>query len=268
LHLARELFRLLEDKAHDSEFGGYREHFLRDWSAPPQDAVGYMNVDPSIKLMNTHLHLMEAITTYFLATKDPLARQRLIELILIQSNSVVRKRVGGCTDKYFKNWIPKTGKSFDRVSYGHDVENVWLLMEACEAVGLSNGPLLDLYRTLSDYSLQYGFDSVEGGYYDRGDFGHAADEKDKVWWVQAEGLVSTLRMYHLTEEARYKAAFSKTLSFVAQKMVDWKDGEWFAVVSQDNIPSGDKAGPWKSPYHNGRAMIECLELLAAPAHNQ
>jgi mannobiose 2-epimerase len=227
-----------------------------------------MNVDPSVKLMNTHLHLMEAITTYYEATKDPIARERLIELILIQSNSVVRKRVGACTDKYSRNWIPRTGETFDRVSYGHDVENVWLLVEACEAIGLSNGPLLDLYRTLSDYSLKYGFDWEKGGYYDRGDFGQIADDKDKVWWVQAEGLVSTLRMYHLTQETRYKTAFAKTLSFVAGKMVDWKGGDWFAVIPENEVPTGDKAGPWKSPYHNGRAMIECLELLAAPVRNQ
>lgn len=26
-------------------------------------------------------------------------------------------------------------------------------------------------------------------------------------------------------------------------------------------PKGDKANPWKAGYHNGRAMIECLEIL-------
>lgn len=268
LDLARELFRILEYRAHDSKFGGYRESFQRNWSTPPQDAVGYMKVGPSVKLMNTHLHLMEAVTTYYQATKDAVARERLIELIQIQSNSVVRKRVGACTDKYNLNWLPMTGHLFDRVSYGHDIENVWLLAEACDAAGLSNGPLQDLYVTLSDYSLRYGFDWEQGGFYDQGGFDEAAEDREKVWWVQAEGLVGTLKMFQLTGDFRYREAFSKTLRFVAEKVVDWDGGDWFASVSEDGTPSGDKAGPWKSPYHNGRAMIECLDLLAALSQQQ
>jgi len=262
LELARDLFRILEFHAHDPKFGGYREYFRRDWSTPPQHATGYMNVGPSVKLMNTHLHLMEAITTYFQATRDPVARERLVELIQIQSNAVVRKRVGACTDKYSRDWIPMSGKEFDRVSYGHDIENVWLLIEACNAAGLSNGPLHDLYKTLSDYSLRYGFDWEKGGFYNRGDFGVPADELEKIWWVQAEGLVGTLRMFLLTKDERYWEAFSKTLSFIAEDMVDWNGGDWFASISESGLSSADKAGPWKSPYHNGRAMIECLEILA------
>jgi mannobiose 2-epimerase len=204
---------------------------------------------------------MEAFTTYYLATRDGLARERLIELVQIQSNAVVRKQIGACTDKYYRNWTPMSGNQFDRVSYGHDIENVWLLMDACAAAGISNGPLLDLYMTLSDYSLTYGFDWADGGFYDWGSFNRDAQDKDKIWWVQAEGLVGTLRMYQLTGDVRYRQAFNKTLSFVAEKMVDWNGGDWFATISNEGVASGDKAGPWKSPYHNGRAMIECLEML-------
>lgn len=263
LKLARELFRIIEYRAHDSEFGGYREYFLRDWSTPSEDSLGYMRVGPAVKLMNTHLHLMEAFTTYYLATRDGLARERLLELIQIQSNAVVRKQIGACTDKYSRDWTPLTGPAFDRVSYGHDIENVWLLVEASAAAGISDGPLMDLYRTLTDYSLKYGFDWEKGGFYDWGRFNSEAVGRDKVWWVQAEGLVGSLTMFRLTKDMRYKNAFSKTLQFIADEMVDWEGGDWFASISEKGLPSGDKAGPWKSPYHNGRAMIECLKLLSA-----
>ena len=268
LELARKLFQILEYRAHDQRYGGYREYFLRDWFTPAQDAIGQMKTGPSVKLMNTHLHLMEAVTTYYQATRDPVARERLIELIQIESNTVVRKQVGACTDKYYRNWVPMAGPEFDRISYGHDIENVWLLVEACDTAGISNGPFLDLYTTLSDYSLTFGFDWNKGGFYDRGSFGKDADNRDKVWWVQAEGLVGTLRMFQLTNDARYREAFSKTLEFISDEMVDWEGGDWFATVSEDGVPSGEKAGPWKSPYHNGRAMIECLKMLAAPTQTE
>jgi len=70
-------------------------------------------------------------------------------------------------------------------------------------------------------------------------------------------------MFQLTKHSRYREAFAKTLHFVEEEMVDWDGGDWFATVSEQGSPSGDKSGPWKSPYHNGRAIIECLEMLAA-----
>ena len=49
---------------------------------------------------------------------------------------------GACTDKYNRDWTRRLDSDYARVSYGHDIENVWLLMDACAAVGLSNTPLL------------------------------------------------------------------------------------------------------------------------------
>lgn len=259
--LAREFFNILEFHAHDSTYGGYREHFLRDWTLPDKDDSSYMGTGTDVKLMNTHLHLMEAMTTYYLATRNPVARERLIELIFIESNSVVRKAIGACTDKYQLDWTPLRGPGFDRVSYGHDIENVWLLIEACNAAGISNGPLVDLYRSLFDYSLRYGYDSQNGGFYDSGPINSPADRLSKVWWVQAECMVSALYMYRLTDDMLYFDCFAKTLDWIKKHQVDWENGDWFSSISESGEASGSKAGPWKSPYHNARAVIQCLELL-------
>ena len=217
----------------------------------------------NIKLVDTHLHLMEAITTYYLVARDRISRERLIELILVQSNAVVRKSVGTCTDKYQRNWIPLYGPGYDRVSYGHDLQNIWMLIEACNTAGISNGPLLNLYRMLFNYALQYGFDRKEVGFYYTGSFNAPADRREKICWVQAEGLVSALQMYRLTGEEVYFNCFSKTLDWIVKHQVDWEHGDWHAQVAKNEKPSGDKAGAWKSPYHNGRAMIRCLELLTS-----
>jgi mannobiose 2-epimerase len=211
--------------------------------------------------MNTHLHLLEAMTMYYLLTKDKIAWERLLELVFIQSNAVVRKTIGACTDKHRENWIPLNGPAHDRVSYGHDLENLWLLIEACNAAGISNGPLLDLCQTLFRYSMRYGFDREHGGFYHTGPINAPADRREKIWWVQAEGLVSALKMYELTGNDIYFARFSQTLDWIVKHQADWQHGDWHAKLSEKGRPSGDKAGQWKSPYHNGRAMIKCLELL-------
>ena len=217
--------------------------------------------DPTHKLMNTHLHLMEAMTTFYQASKLPLARERLLELISIESNTVVRKTLAACTDKYTRDWKPLREGDFRRVSYGHDLENIWLLMDAAKAAGLPAGPLQDLYRESFAYCHKYGYDAMNGGFYDSGFPNQPADRKTKVWWVQAEAIVTALRMFELTGEPVYRDVFRQTWDFIEREMIDWKAGEWHASVTPSGEKRGDKAQIWKAGYHTGRALVECLESL-------
>lgn len=261
LDFAIRFFNLLEAKSHDRVRGGYVEFFNEDWTLPPSNEISYMNDKADFKLMNTHLHLLEAMTTFYRASQLPLARERLLELITIESNAVVRKWLGACTDKYGPNWEPKLDGAYARVSYGHDIENVWLLIDACKAANVSSYLLLDLYNVLFDYALKYGYDNEKGGFFESGPFNRPADRRNKVWWVQAEAIVSALYMYRLTQDPKYLDVFEKTYRFIERYQVDWKNGEWHATITPDGKAQGDKAHAWKAGYHNGRAMIECLEIL-------
>ena len=234
----------MEAKAHDKIYGGYIEWFSEDWTPIPPGDTTYMG-EPDLKLMNTHLHLLEAMTAFYRASQLPLARERLLELIAIQSNAVVRKGLGACTDKYQRNWEPVLTGDYARVSYGHDLENIWLLNDACDAAGISNYPLLDLYRALFDYALKYGFDEDQGGFFLYGPFNQPAQNREKIWWVQSEACVSALYMYRLTHDARYLRVFEKTYDWIEKHQVDWKNGEWFDTIMPDGTPRGDKAQIWK-----------------------
>jgi mannose/cellobiose epimerase-like protein (N-acyl-D-glucosamine 2-epimerase family) len=263
LEFANAVFDLLEQKAHDSKYGGYHEFFTEDWKPAPASASTYMFSSNAVKLMNTHLHLMEAMTAYYRASRLPLARERLLELIAIESSAVVRKDLPACTDKFQPDWTPILNPPLNRVSYGHDIENVWLLMDACVAAGVPIGPYQDLCRALFGYSRHYGFDDAEGGFYESGPFNQPADRRDKVWWTQAEGLVSCLYMYRLTGDTTYLDLFAKTLSFVEKRQIDWRNGEWHETISPDGAVKGTKGHIWKAAYHNARSMIECLEVIAS-----
>jgi mannose/cellobiose epimerase-like protein (N-acyl-D-glucosamine 2-epimerase family) len=261
LDFAVRFFDLLEEKSHDKLYGGYTEFFNQDWTPVVDGENSYMGTPAELKLMNTHLHLLEAMTTFYRASKLPLARERLLELINIQSNAVVRKNLGACTDKYERDWKPRLDSGYARVSYGHDIENIWLLMDACDAAGVSNYPFGDLYRTLFDYSYKYGYDQSAGGFYDSGLFNQPADRLDKVWWVEAEAIVSALHMNQLKGDPKYLDVFEQTYDYIEKYFVDWQYGEWHANVSARGVAGGDKASNWKAGYHNGRAMIECLQIL-------
>jgi len=261
LEAAVRLFELLEAKAHDPRHGGYLEYFNEDWTLPPADERGYMGVTRDFKLMNTHLHLMEAMTSFYRASALPLARERLIELITIEGSAVVRHAYGACSDRHRPDWTPVLDGPGGRASYGHDLENIWLLEDALRAAGLPVAPWTDFFRNNFEYSMKYGWDPRLGGFWDWGPLGKPAESRVKIWWVQAEALVSALAMYRLTGEPRYWNVFEKTWRFIEQFMADTERGEWWPQTDENGKPGGDKANAWKAAYHNGRAMIEGLLIL-------
>ncbi|WP_254280808.1 AGE family epimerase/isomerase [Haloarcula marina] len=273
---AHELVELLEAEAKDNEHGGYVEYFTPDWKPITEGQTYLENIepdwspkesgdavlDPSLKLTNTHLHLMEAFTTYYRAFGTDLGRRRLQELFDIVTNTVYRKQRGFCTDKYEPDWTPKLDdEAFRIVSYGHDLEGVWLAMEAADALGKPTDLFEELFVTLWDYSLEYGYDDEHGGFYFYGGFDEPASFRVKAWWVQAECMTSALRMYELTGEERYFDVFRKTWDFIQEFHADDEFGEWHSGVTDDLEPVGRKGAVYKAAYHNGRALIECIETL-------
>ena len=258
------LFQLLEKQAHDPVHGGYVEYFLSDWSTPPVNEPMYVAGSAAgMKLMSTHSHLMEAMTALQQATGSATVRDRLIELISIQSNAVVRKPYMASTDKYDRDWSPRLEGELARVNYGQDVAKVWLLIEANRAAGLPVSPYVDLLRSSFAYCRKYGFDEAAGGFIAAGGLGQPADDLSKYWWVEAEGLVSSLAMYQLTSNTEYFEVFRKTWGFCEKAQIDWAHGDWHATIDGGGKAQGDKAGLVKSAFHQGRAMIESLQRLRA-----
>ena len=273
---AHDLVELLDREAKDDEHGGYVEYFTPEWKPITEGQTYLENIepdwspkesgdtalDPRLKLMNTHLHLMEAFTTYHRAFGTRTGRERLHELLDVLTNTVYRKGRGFCTDKYDPDWTPKLdGEEFEVVSYGHDLENVWLSMEAADALGLSTDLFRELYETLWDYSLEYGYDHERGGFYFYGGFDEPASFRVKAWWVQAECMTSALRTYERTGEERYLDVFAETFDFLDEYGIDHEHGEWYSGVTDDLEPVGRKGAVYKAAYHNGRALIECIEAL-------
>jgi mannobiose 2-epimerase len=265
LDLANRLFDLLESRAHDSTYGGYREFFARDWGAAPPGVNPYLGAPADLKLMNTHMHLMEAFTTYVRAGAGSRARERLSELVGIESQAVIRHEWMAGTDRHRPDWTPvleASGPGATRVSYGHDVENIWLIADALRALGQPTAPYHGLFRGLFDAAMRHGWDAEGGGFFDSGLPGKPADRRAKIWWVEAEALVGSLAMFELTGDAKYADTFAKTWQFVDAKQTDWSSGEWHETIEPNGQPRrGNKAHPWKAGYHNGRALIESLERI-------
>ncbi len=130
------------------------------------------------------------------------------------------------------------------------------MQQAGQLLGKTLGAGLSFARKLERGLAQIDFRPRQFGL-----FNQPADRLTKVWWVEAEAVVSALYMNRLTDDPQYLDVFEQTYDYIENHLVDWEHGEWHANVTTRGTAQGDKANIWKAGYHSGRAMIECLEIL-------
>ena len=69
-------------------------------------------------------------------------------------------------------------------------------------------------------------------------------------------------LYQLTHSSRAAACYLETLAWITCHQMDTQHGEWHMHVDGDGRPTGPKGIPaWKTPYHNGRAILVSLQVL-------
>jgi mannobiose 2-epimerase len=270
LKVARDSYEWLDSHAHDPEFGGYLEALTRegtpilkrDDSAPVSRRVDRLGVYYGFKSMNSHIHLLEAVAAYYRVEKTPAVERRLRELLGIVRDKIAAEP--GALNLYLtRDWRPAPAHD----SFGHDVETAYLLVEAAEALGQPDDETTwRVARRLVDHALDWGWDSQDGGFFDKGDvFAAGPYDTTKVWWTQAEGLNALLLMHTRfgSQTDRYWKAFLKQWSFIEAHQLDPEHGGWYGEVTRDGrrIGDGRKASQWKANYHTARAMMNVARAL-------
>ncbi|HEX6644678.1 MAG TPA: AGE family epimerase/isomerase [Gemmatimonadales bacterium] len=258
--IAEETAEVVESRLRDADGGGYWDRLEGDWK-PGRIEPARTRSAAGGKYLNPMLHLLEAYITLAEARPGSVAAARLPELLLICGSSVVRKQAGSATDAHRADWSPVLDADGARISYGHDLELIHLLIRGAEACGIPPLVLADLFRSLLANARRFGEDTKSGGFHSSGPIGRRADRREKIWWVQAEAMLGALEMYRITGEEAPADAFLATLRWIESYQVDWVHGEWHAFVSSRGRANGRKADAWKGPYHTGRAVIQSLEVL-------
>jgi mannobiose 2-epimerase len=255
--LAHSLFDLLETQAFDPSYGGYIEGRARDWSPLPDMRLGADDLNCQ-KSMNTTLHIMEAYTNLIAVARDGSVAERLREIILQFQNHIIGP--ANHFRLYFdSDWSPLS----DHISYGHDIEGSWLLMEAAEALG---DAALSSAATASALAL------AEAVFKEGLRPDHAVIHEDSPtglinpnleWWPQAEAVVGFYNAYQLTGDQKFEAAASHSWAFIQDHLVDPVHGGWFKRLYPDGSVNRQslKAGPWEGPYHEARMCFEMIKRL-------
>jgi cellobiose epimerase len=250
LQLAKNIFSKMIEYSYDKLNGGYTEAFERNWS----DTNDYiLSRAPNSKSMNTHLHLLEAYTNLYRVWKDEAAEFHLRHSIKMMLDHIINPETNRMILFFTKDWQPKT----DIISYGHDIECSWLLVEAAEVLGDE-----EIIKKCKDISMKMSKAAADGlaedgaiNYEIEPDTGHLNDSKQ--WWPQAEAMVGFFNAYQLTGKVHFLEKSEKVWEFIKKYLMDKVNGEWCGGVDANHkIQSCDKVTFWKGPYHNSRSCME------------
>lgn len=254
---AVQLFRCIESKSRDSEKGGYLEAMTRDWKPITDMRLSEKDLN-SEKTMNTHLHILEAYSNLLRVWPSDECRLATASLVELFNDRIVDHK-----SHHMGLFFDTDMKRVDAdISYGHDIEASWLMLEAAMAVGDSN--LIDKTRSVTRHLALAALEGRchEGSMiYER----HASGgyDNEKHWWVQAENVVGQIYLakFHGLESMLEKAL--ESWRYIDAQIVDHENGEWLWSRLPDGTPnrSDDKAGFWKCPYHNSRMCIEGVRQL-------
>lgn len=256
LDKAIELFQILEQVAFDKKHGGYYEVTTADWKII-QDTVITQGKEDQKKSMNTHLHIIEPYTNLYRVWKNQHLAKQIRGLLRDFSEHIVDKQTHTQHLFFADDWTVKS----DIVSFGHDIESSWLLVEAAEVLGDKRRiePIKKLAVQIAQASTK-GLDT-DGGMFNEQDPQHL--NKEKHWWVQAEAMVGFLNAYEITKQKAFLDHSLASWDFIKKSLVT-STGEWYWGLDGNNVPmkKQDKAGFWKCPYHNARACMEVIRRLS------
>jgi mannobiose 2-epimerase len=284
LELAKRAYVWIEDHAFDHRFKGYFEFIAPD-GKPFDRASQYKTIasdanELGFKDQNSSIHLLEAYTELYKVWKDPGLRTQLSGLLALIRDTMVAQK--GYLQLFFQpDWTPVSFRDaspavrnenygLDHVSFGHDYETAFLMLEASHALGIENdSKTLAVARKMLDHALANGWDKAVGGFYDGGYYFKGEDRctiiKDtKNWWAQAEALNVLLLFSRIFPDAGYADYFLKQWEYVKEYVLDNENGDWFegGIDKEPHFKTGPKSHIWKCTYHSGRALMNCIALLS------
>lgn len=258
LQLAKRLFELIDRHTYDPQFGGNIECRARDWSRLEDMRLSSIDLNSS-KSMNTMLHLLEALTALHGIWQDDKLTSRFKNLIALFSNTIINP-VSGHQRLFFDDqWRSLS----ENISYGHDIETSWLLLEAAEASGQpalidqAKSNAVKMAQVVYEQSLQPDSSIL----YEAGPGGHKVT--DRHWWTHAEAVVGFYNAFEISKKEHFLQASTRVWTYIQDHFVDHKDGDWFKLLRENGSPYFEhyKVSPWECPYHHARMCFEMIRRL-------
>ncbi len=280
LDFAKRAFRWLDKHSWDSREGGYVDDLSLAGAWRPKRIGKDDTLELGAKDYNSSIHVLEAYTALFAVWPDEAVRLRLQQMLEIVRDRFVQEPAY-LHLIFDRNWkkvsFRESGRDvvlrfrfYDHVSWGHDLETAFLILEAAEALnGEVDSRSSQVAKALVDHSLATGWDEARGSFYEGGYYFEEGGEievimPEKVWWIAAESLNATLLMSQLhPDEPKYRKAFEAQWIYIKKYLIDHEHAGWMAtgLDSAPDSASLPKGFRWKASYHDARAYMNCIEML-------
>ncbi|MGD1007931.1 MAG: AGE family epimerase/isomerase [Ignavibacteriaceae bacterium] len=285
LDFAKTAFNWIEDHTFDPKLKGYFQFIDNEGKPFNKDSTykteAYDAVELGYKDQNSSIHLLEAYTELYHVWKDEKLKEQLTGLLTLIRDIITTPK-GHMNLFFYNDWTPVSFRSapkevreqhyrLDHVSFGHDYETGFLMLETSYELGLQNDvKTLTTAKRMLDHALANGWDEENGGFWDAG---YYLEGKEKItiiqhtknWWAQAEGLNALLLMSRIfADEKKYKEYFFKQWSYIKNFLLDYENGDWYegGLDKEPNFKNGAKGHIWKAAYHTGRALMNCIKILS------
>ncbi len=258
LEISKQLMEAIELYSYDKINGGYLEAFTRNWEVNSDLRLSEKD-DNEMKTMNTHLHIIEAYANLFTVYPERKLCKKIADLLNDFENHFIDKKSFHLNLFFDEQWLKKS----TLISFGHDIEAAWLLLDCAEKIG--NQEKIEKYKSLSNQiasAATKGLDADGGLWYEYDSYKeHWIKEKHN--WPQAEAMVGFINAFEITGNASYLLYSFESWAFIKNNLIDKKFGEWFWGINEDKslMENQDKAGFWKCPYHNTRACLEISKRI-------
>ena len=288
LGFAQKVFHWIEEHAYDPKQKGYFQFITREGTifdaASPYKTIASDANELGFKDQNSSIHLLEAYTELYNVWEDAELKTKLQSILELIRDVMVTEH-GYLRLFFLPDWKPvsfrdaseeerKANYGLDHVSFGHDYETAFLMLEASYALGIENDiKTLTIAKKMLDHALQYGFDESVGGFYDggyyfKGEKKCAIIKGTKNWWAQAEGLNVLLLFSNIfPNEKKYSEYFFKEWNYIKAYVLDDENGDWFegGLDKEPHFKTGPKSHIWKCTYHTSRALMNCITMLSDEA---
>jgi mannobiose 2-epimerase len=265
LELARKAYVWVEAHYRDPGRPGYRGGVEPDGAAlpfdpdlviPPMDAMG---VPSAWHDMNTHIHLLEAWTELLREWPDPGLRESTRALF-----ELVRDRFVAEPGSLHLFLDPRGYPVPGPVSFGHDVETAFLLLDSARALGIPDDARTQrAARRLVNHALAWGWSPRTGQLYERGFAVAPAFDRSIEWWGEFElvNALSLMDSLHGDETPVYRDALAKAWTFVRDTLTDPVHGGFFQGVDAAGRVNPTKSQDWMATYHAARALLLTSDRL-------
>jgi len=229
---ATSVFELLLDRAHDDAWGGWLEHFGRNWRPARWSKRGFEIEIPLLKSANTHLHALEALAELSAETGGATVGELLVETVDLSTAHFFPDDPNAAVQHRARDWRPAGRPG---VSHGHSVEFAWLLVRADRVLGRE--PSRDRFDAYVAAALE-------------------ADRRERIWWEEAELLAALATGVAEWPDDRRREPLDRHLGFLLAHVVDPEGGIWLRAVAADGEPLNTAThDTWKDAYHEVRATI-------------